>query len=441
MLINLAMFVVGHLGQALTISFFAGVGGIPISLDDIQSISVLQSFSAIWKGGGIPLAILILIVSIMWPYVKILSMLSAWFVPTRILGIHKRGTFIKRLDQLGKWSFIELILLVLILVIFDIEIHSPDRQYLPYDFYFLKVVVDAKTSTYAFASALILSLVTNNVLSWYQTHILMESVSALRPDRPDDSEKMCLATFEFNKDVIKRRIPKYLSVLIVMGAILGITGIILGLFQKVIRTDVLGLLSLVYRTSSIESSDLYSIANILSGMFTVKSTIGLIILGVFITTIIVVVPIVQLILLVVMFLGRFTLKRAYQLYEFNTLLSSWVTNEVFLVGSALTIVELGQVSSSLTQNECKFLQPILAVWLLPTGLISENDVAASCLAIVGEFRLGVAFLLGTITIINIVYYFVCIMFSRYIEQRLGIHELERVFRKPSLFSKFSCSRK
>merc|ERR1719242_91309 len=69
------------------------------------------------------------------------------------------------IDALGKWSLIDLYVLVLFMVAFGFHITTPsDLDYLPPDFLDLKVLVRPGWGIYGFLIATVISLVTTHIL-------------------------------------------------------------------------------------------------------------------------------------------------------------------------------------------------------------------------------------------------------------------------------------
>lgn len=76
----------------------------------------------IWNAGGKELAILILIFSGIWPYLKQISTLVLWFVPPRMVSVSKRGSVLLWLDALAKWSMVDIFVLVVVVAGFRVSI-------------------------------------------------------------------------------------------------------------------------------------------------------------------------------------------------------------------------------------------------------------------------------------------------------------------------------
>jgi hypothetical protein len=78
--------------------------------------SIFSSVHELWLNESYPLAILIIITSIMWPYVKLLIAFYAWFMPYKVP--RRREFLVEVIDAFGKWSFVDIVVLVEIMVAF-----------------------------------------------------------------------------------------------------------------------------------------------------------------------------------------------------------------------------------------------------------------------------------------------------------------------------------
>jgi len=78
--------------------------------------SIFTSVEELWKNKSYPLALLIVFTSIMWPYVKLFLSLALWFTPYE--RPRRRELLIEVMDAVGKWSFVDIVVLSQIMVAF-----------------------------------------------------------------------------------------------------------------------------------------------------------------------------------------------------------------------------------------------------------------------------------------------------------------------------------
>jgi Paraquat-inducible protein A len=138
---NIAFFLSGHLSLAATVNVQAQLGGQAILFDNFFEFSMITSTVEIWNAGGKPLAILIVIFSVIWPYTKQSITMGLWFAPPRLISISCRQSILLWLDILGKWSMIDILTLIVTIAGFRVSIQSPDVGFLPDNLYSIDLFV------------------------------------------------------------------------------------------------------------------------------------------------------------------------------------------------------------------------------------------------------------------------------------------------------------
>ena len=109
----------------------------------ILNVSVVSSVGKLWEADSYPLAIFIAITSIGWPYIKLALATFAWVTP--YANPRRREFLIEIIDALGKWSFVDIMVLVEIMVAFRSSIvMAPGLS--------LEVVIVAQWGFYGFVS-------------------------------------------------------------------------------------------------------------------------------------------------------------------------------------------------------------------------------------------------------------------------------------------------
>ena len=75
-----------------------------------------------FTAGGRGLAMIIFVLSFAWPYSKQLIVFGLWFAPPSTVSVSTRGSALLWLDLLGKWSIVDIFVLVMVLVGFRLSI-------------------------------------------------------------------------------------------------------------------------------------------------------------------------------------------------------------------------------------------------------------------------------------------------------------------------------
>jgi hypothetical protein len=119
---NIGLFLSGHLSPAVSVNGLVSIAGDTYREESFFEFSIATGTVNLWIAGGRELAILILLFSGVWPYMKQLISLALWFLPPRILSSHKRGQIYLWLDFLAKWSMVDIFTLLIILVAFRVTV-------------------------------------------------------------------------------------------------------------------------------------------------------------------------------------------------------------------------------------------------------------------------------------------------------------------------------
>ena len=129
----------------------------------ILNVSVVSSVGKLWEAKSYPLAIFIAITSIGWPYIKLALATVAWVTP--YANPRRREFFIEIIDALGKWSFVDIMVLVEIMVAFrSSQLFGPNLS--------LEIVIAAQWGFYGFVIATMLSLASTHIILHYHRKVL-----------------------------------------------------------------------------------------------------------------------------------------------------------------------------------------------------------------------------------------------------------------------------
>ena len=120
-----------------------------------------------WNAGTRSLAIMIALFSGVWPYTKLLITLFLWVMPPKLVSSERRGSMLHWLDVLGKWSMVDVFVLLMTLAFFRIAVESPELAFLPDDLYSLNLVVVPMWGLYANMLAQLIAQLSSHVIIHY----------------------------------------------------------------------------------------------------------------------------------------------------------------------------------------------------------------------------------------------------------------------------------
>ena len=176
------MYLSGNLNVGASVLVKVNAGGLYVPLPSLFDFSLGNSIRDMWNAQVYPLALLILLFSGVWPYVKLCMMFACWVIPPsarcccscrggrgyRILKVQRRGIWLQLLDALGKWSLIDTFVLVMMMVAFRFHIQNQLTwnwiEFLPDNFIVVDVVVQPNWGIFAFIIATVISLISTHVV-------------------------------------------------------------------------------------------------------------------------------------------------------------------------------------------------------------------------------------------------------------------------------------
>eukprot|EP00537_Pseudo-nitzschia_pungens_P011431 CAMPEP_0172390140 /NCGR_PEP_ID=MMETSP1061-20121228/6857_1 /TAXON_ID=37318 /ORGANISM="Pseudo-nitzschia pungens, Strain cf. pungens" /LENGTH=450 /DNA_ID=CAMNT_0013120431 /DNA_START=116 /DNA_END=1468 /DNA_ORIENTATION=+ len=163
-------------------------------VNQILNVSVISSVGKLWDAKSYPLAIFIAITSIGWPYIKLAMATFAWVMP--YTNPRKRELLIEIIDALGKWSFVDIMVLVEIMVAFRSSVVlAPGLS--------LEIVIVAQWGFYGFVIATMMSLLSTHVILHYHRKVHYhnpESIAGGDAAKNDDENPKAIEEVAANAD-------------------------------------------------------------------------------------------------------------------------------------------------------------------------------------------------------------------------------------------------
>jgi hypothetical protein len=113
----MSLLVVSDIGSGVTAEYILmQPDGTIFEQRTLLTVSIFNSVQKLWETGSYALAILIGVTSVMWPYIKLILTFLSWMVPFK--NIRRREHLLEVIDVLGKWSFVDIFVLLIIMVAF-----------------------------------------------------------------------------------------------------------------------------------------------------------------------------------------------------------------------------------------------------------------------------------------------------------------------------------
>lgn len=353
--------------------------------------SNIQSTIDMWKAGAKELAIMIAIFSGVWPYTKQLMSMLMWLISPSYISCKKRGSILHWLDLLGKWSMVDVFVLLTTLASFRITIESPSHvAYLPDGFYEVNMLVVPLWGLYANMLAQLVSQVSSHVIIHYHKKTMIAAMreqevewGIVTPTLTEEPEKLRHHNYRLDYEASsKRAIVKNWAhwMLLATLASLAIL-VILGCAIPSFSIEILGLLGLAVESGNqFEQAHTYysvfSLAQVIMGearyLGETSSYIGLGTLASLLVLTVFCVPIFQTLSLFIEWFLPINRKQRHLNIVVNEILSAWQYMEVFVLSIIITSWQLSGVSDYMVNAYCGGLSGMFDT-LAFFGIVDAND--------------------------------------------------------------------
>jgi hypothetical protein len=414
----LALFFLGHLLLALAVEINIVVLGYDFSLKDFQEINVINGVEAALEGKAYFLAITIIIVSVIWPYVRTLAMIFLWCIPPTWIPLHRRGCLLQWLDFLAKWSMFDIYSLMLFMLALNINIVSPTRfSILPAELYDIELRLSPQIGLYCNLLAQILSQIVSHVEMYYHrktaksVHQLSNSeqadlenlgvVDAKTASMSEDTEavSVCFRTPLLSCENWCGFVPLISRIVVLTPLIFAAALIVLGAFLPAITVTTSGIVGVVMDVGNVGSRTstftFYQLAQDLVSYNTPDALMkfGIWSLAVVFIACTVLAPLVQAVLWMTLWscpLKRSSLKRLRRLSE---ALAGWSFFEVFLIAVFITVMQVEMLAFGISialklelgEENYKMITGMLDL-IKDIGIVSPSD--GTLLSLVAVLRSG-----------------------------------------------------
>jgi len=163
--LTFGLILASHIGSGVSAELVFTDNGIVVDEAVILTVSIFTSVSALWNAKSYALTILVVVTSVSWPYLKLILALFSWFAP--IWNPLRREKLIHTLDVLGKWSFVDIFVLLIVTVAFRTTTDQ-GRGLL------VEVFIEPQWGFYGFVFASIMSLVVTHLILYRHRMVIYD---------------------------------------------------------------------------------------------------------------------------------------------------------------------------------------------------------------------------------------------------------------------------
>ncbi|KAL7428836.1 hypothetical protein ACHAXM_001427 [Skeletonema potamos] len=388
---NIALFLSGHLSLGGTVNISGGFAGQSFNVDGFFEFSMVKSTIEMWNAGARALAILIVIFSGVWPYTKQIITLILWFLPTTRVSSKRRGKILRLLDVLGKWSMIDVFVLLMTLASFRVSVENPELSFLPDGLYSLQLLVIPLWGLYANMLAQLLSQISSHVIIHYHRKSLNNATRAqalewnISSSDATETISIPLRRHQFKLDYeasTKRAAIRKSSEWVLCAAMLAFVALVIcGCALPSFSIETLGLVGLAVESGQQfqEAKTYYSVFGLAKMIMeearylsSASDYIGLGTLASILVITAFLVPLAQTISLFAQWFYPTTKKQRKNNMIANEVLSAWQYMEVYVSSIIVAAWQLGGVSEYMINAYCGSLKNFFT-GLSYYGFLKEED--------------------------------------------------------------------
>eukprot|EP00301_Raphidiophrys_heterophryoidea_P013357 c20756_g1_i1.p1 GENE.c20756_g1_i1~~c20756_g1_i1.p1 ORF type:complete len:620 (-),score=213.93 c20756_g1_i1:79-1821(-) len=356
------LFVTAHISTGARVAIYIFYGDQRLVDYGLFTFTLANSVRDMWNAKVYALSLLIAVCSGGWPYLKTILLAAAWFLPRRMIGMHKRERLLMWLDMLGKWSLIDAYVLVLFVVAFRFHIANPELL-VPGDIASVDVFVEPGWGIYGFLIAAILQLILTHVI----IHFHREAEGKhkhMREEHSSTSDAVRSHWFKFGSQRGKVQCTWLGQSIVALLLAISVGNVILGSFIKSFSFEFKGAAAVVLRlvNSPYESEySVLSLAKYVSSSAYDPNNTGIRFLQVMYLIFVFLVPVIHLITILGLWLIPFTVAAQRRVFIAAEVLNAWASLEVFVVSIIASILEISQFAKFIVGDSCDQIDVLLRV--------------------------------------------------------------------------------
>ncbi|CAK9105156.1 Uncharacterized protein SCF082_LOCUS49023 [Durusdinium trenchii] len=432
---------------------------------DLVPFTIVSTINDMWNSGAWPLAVLIAVASCAWPVVKNLLLLAFWFMPKTIMSSKKQRAWLELMDLLGKWSFLDVYVIVIMLAALRTYVQASYfgvGEFLSDDFFVADVNVTPETGIILLCFVASMSLVINHIIIFYHDRVTKSNAISedkingnyygKMPQRAAMRRKINEHVFVGkNAQGMARMVSPKGNKVVLLMAFLSTVCICIGVFLPMVTFEFNGLVGIlleyIEETSSNPdeflaqlSTKTYSIMDMGTNLAASPTDgfggdIVLIFFQLLYFITVLIAPLLCIVLTLLLWTRPLSLDGAKSFHFFAKLAFYWSAIEVFIVGIIATIIEIRPVTAFIvdfiTNDVCGYIRAIIAV-----AVPDEKD--AFCLDVIGSFEPTVGVLFAGVVLQLCFFWVVTVVGRAVIDDRYfaAYHEL-RSDVKPRRLGRFS----
>ena len=428
-LLNFSLFVSSNTGIGASVfpKFFIGTQK-EVSMQSMFDFGLINSVIDMWKAKAYFLSVLIMVLSCLWPYTKLVMMFFIWIAPTTIIKPKIRERLLKMLDALGKWSLLDSFIMIIMTIAFH------------FDFQFPIIGDQVKEAfsivLYVYPAYGFLTLMLATIFSLALSHFILaldRYVDNTMEEHADEPKEY--------KSLFTYCNSPFLKVFVIVTILVTMASLGAGMYYKSFSFAFVGLIGWVMELLGYSHVTEYSVLDLPYNLplcaeypnsFTIRFTQVLY----YIITIIM--PMVHMITMLCLWLVPMTRKLQLGIYKAAEVMYAWACLDVFIIAILATIMEISQLARFMVGDKCDMVDPIVQMFFADEPLIEGHE---NCFDVLTILLSGCWLLFAAGILHNVCTIIVNIFARRALEERsatiASISAPSTLTSKPLLGSKYS----
>ena len=357
------------------------------SLPSLFTFSLANTAQDMWDAKIYPLFFLVVIMSGIWPYMKLLLMLGSWISPTTLLDPELRESTLLMLDSLGKFALVDTYLFVLFMVAF--RYHAEISESIAVD-----VFVTPETGFYSFLAATCFSLLMGHFMIFSHRASAMRLLTPRRDAAHFGLRESALGhKFRIRDSISGEERRMHFSLLfklvLLLMTVAAVALLAVGVTRKSFKFEIGGLAGDLLGKERINYYSLLSLGSSLSNSVRDSGSLGILLLEVTYYFYAVATPFACLFLLLVLQICPMTLRIQRWVLTLAEIANAWSAVEVFVISIIASLVEISTFASFIIGHKCDLINTILKEYF-DSALDNASD--ATCFTVTSSVEDNAAFL-------------------------------------------------
>jgi len=394
-----------------------------VALPRLFHFKLMNTITVMCTAGAYFLAFLVLIMSCLWPFVRLFIMLYIWLVPLTSYPLKKREKMLRFLDAFGKWSFVDLFTMILFIVTFNLNLPFPIVSPQVESPVVLNIWVVPTYNLALFIIGNIVSLILSHVILAIHRYIenKLEPDSNQNTSTPTNYENsvsnasspslFVLSNAQTSNGQKRKALFRYskyksLGFLIIFILLSTLALFVSGVSLESFSFDFVGLAGFALNLLDYQHKKDYGVIDLatkITKAVEYPKSFTVILTQVVYIAIVFIIPCIHIIGLIIVWLIPLTIEIQKKLYHICETLYAWSCLDVFAVSIVVGVLQISQVAHFMIDTKCALIDPLVQMFFAEEELVKGHE---SCYDVISKLLDGSWLILTAAILLNIATVFV-----------------------------------